>query len=107
MLTAPSVLVSGAEGKLQMEKAHVSGRALLTCPGAGAEEEIPGRSRGRGGGGGRVGEGGRGGERRERGVGGGEEGSLLPCDPVRNREENLRVFHFGWDSSLETLGAPH
>ena len=36
MLTAPSVLVSWAEGKLEMEKAPVSGRALLTCPGAGA-----------------------------------------------------------------------
>ena len=51
--------------------------------------------------------GGGGGGRRRRGVGGGEEGSLLPCDPVRNREENLRGFHFGWDSSLEALGAPH
>lgn len=91
MPTALSVLVSGAEGKLEMEKAP-SGRALLTCWRSGWRERFlggmgEGRERE-----GRVGKESRG--------GGGE--SFLPCDPVRNREENLRGFHFGWDSSLET-----
>ena len=42
MPTALSVLVSGAEGKLEMEKAPVSGRALLTRWGVGQRERFLG-----------------------------------------------------------------